>query len=327
MVSEHRLASSFGPPPIEAKRQHMTQHQPPPQLDEAVRRRLTARFGDQIQSWFAGLPPVLITLADRWQLQFGSFMPDGSMSVVIRCQMSDGRAAVLKLCPDRARLANEAAALARWATVHVPSVFAVDERLGALLIEAIEPGPSLTASQTYPPWHSIADLLNSLHTSGVPDPSCPSVSQRSEDLFYSWATARRLGAEWVEVVPPELFERGRRLAIKLASDTSTTVLLHGDLTPRNILDGGNQRGLVGIDPAPCLGDAAFDAVDLLLWQSDSVEAIIKRAELLAAAADLNANRLVDWCTAFAGMVAEEVAPAVGISSMHVQSLLTLATEA
>jgi streptomycin 6-kinase len=27
-----------------------------------------------------------------------------------------------------------------------------------------------------------------------------------------------------------------------------------------MLDGGDKRGLVAIDPAPCLGDAAFDAV-------------------------------------------------------------------
>ena len=85
--------------------------------------------------------------------------------------------------------------------------------------------------------------------------------------------------------------------------------------------------MVAIDPAPCLGDATFDAVDLLLWQADSAEAIVKRAELLAAATGLNANRLVDWCTAFAGMVAEEVVVAVGTSSKHIQTLLTLATQA
>jgi streptomycin 6-kinase len=305
----------------------MTHHQPPPEVDEAVRRRLTARFGDEIQSWLDRLPPVLIALADRWQLEFGLFIPDGSMSAVIRCQMCDGRPAVLKLCPDGARLANEAAALAGWATVHVPSVFAVDQSLGALLIEAIEPGTSLTASQAYPSGHSIAELMNSLHTHEVPGLSFPSVSQRIEYLFESWERARRLRAEWVQIVPAELFERGRRLAIGLANDASPTVLLHGDLTPRNILDGGNQRGLVAIDPAPCLGDATFDAVDLLLWQADSAEAIVKRAELLAAATGLNANRLVDWCTAFAGMVAEEVVVAVGTSSKHIQTLLTLATQA
>jgi hypothetical protein len=44
---------------------------------------------------------------------------------------------VLKASPDRARLAFEAAALDAWHTVHTPAVIALDERLGALVIEAI----------------------------------------------------------------------------------------------------------------------------------------------------------------------------------------------
>ena len=94
----------------------MIHRQLPPQLDAATRRRLAARFGHRIGSWLDGLPPVRMVLADRWHLEFGSFMPSGSMSVVIRCQMSDGRAAVLKICPDRVRLTNEATALDGSAT-------------------------------------------------------------------------------------------------------------------------------------------------------------------------------------------------------------------
>ena len=69
----------------------------------------------------------------------------------------------------------------------------------------------------------------------------------------------------------------------LAADAAPTVLLHGDLTPVNILDGGAERGLVAIDPAPRLGDPAFDAVDLVLWPAASVDTIVERAEQLAPA--------------------------------------------
>src|SRR5947209_17795993 len=115
-----------------------TMHQSPlPSIDDGLRRRLTARFGDEIGRWFDELPGVLSALAERWQVEFGSLIPRGSMSVVIRCRMPDGRPAVLKVSPDRGRLANEAAALDSWMTVHTPSVFAVDETVGALLIEAV----------------------------------------------------------------------------------------------------------------------------------------------------------------------------------------------
>src|SRR6266536_4093061 len=106
----------------------------PPRIDDAVRRRLTARFGAEVGAWFDGLPAVLSALGERWQVKFDSIIPRGSMSVVIRCRMTDGRPAVLKISPDRTRVTSEAAALDAWTTAHTPSVLAVDESAGALLI-------------------------------------------------------------------------------------------------------------------------------------------------------------------------------------------------
>ncbi len=104
-----------------------------PRPDEGTRQRLTSRFGAEIGSWFDELPRVLAALGEQWQLVWDAPIPRGSVSVVIRCRMPDGRPAVLKVSPDRTRLANEAAALDRWTTVHTPSVLAVDESVGALL--------------------------------------------------------------------------------------------------------------------------------------------------------------------------------------------------
>jgi streptomycin 6-kinase len=278
-----------------------------PSVDAGARRRLTARFGDEVTPWLDELPGVLSALARRWQLELGPPIPRGSMSVVLRCRMADGRGAVLKASPDRARLAFEAAALEGWHGGHTPAVLALDERLGALLIEGIEPGTPLVVSSTYPDLGRVADLLGSLHEGGVPDPSYPTVARRAADLFDSSATLYRRHPGLAAVIAPELYERGRRLAARLAQDASPTVLLHGDLTPANILDGGAERGLVAIDPAPCLGDAAFDAVDLLLWQADDLATIQARAGRLAAATGTDPGRLVGWCTAFAAMVALELA--------------------
>ena len=126
-----------------------------PELDDELRRRLGRRYGSTIDPWFDALPVVLSDLAERWAVEFESLIQRGSMSVVIRCRTADGRPAVLKVTPDRPRLASEAAALARWHTVHVPTVLAVDESVGALLIEASDPRlPSRPFRRCLPWWAS-----------------------------------------------------------------------------------------------------------------------------------------------------------------------------
>ena len=298
-----------------------------PGIDSGARQRLSARFGSEVEAWFDELPGRLTALAERWQFELGSPIPRGSVSAVFRCRMADGRRAVLKASPDRVRLAFEAAALDAWHTVHTPAVIALDEQLGALLIEAIEPGTPLVVSSIYPAAESVAELLSSLHGNGVPDPSYPTVKQRVAYLFDSSAKLYERHPELTALIPLDLYERGRRLATRLAQQGSPIVLLHGDLTPSNILDGGAERGLVAIDPAPCLGDAAFDAVDLLLWQADDLETIAARIERLAVATNMDAGRLVGWCVAFAGMSALELASQGNGAGAGMDALLELASQA
>src|SRR5262249_4910642 len=115
------------------------------------------------------------------------------------------------------------------------------------------PGTPLAVSSVYPAAEDVAALLNSLHDSGVPGPSYPAAGQRVAYLFGSSAKLYERDPELRAVIPPELYGRGPGLATRLAQHDSAAALLHGDLTPSNILDGGARRGLVAIDPAPCLG--------------------------------------------------------------------------
>jgi streptomycin 6-kinase len=298
-----------------------------PSIDAGARQRLTARFGSDVEAWFDELPSLVVALAERWQLQLCYAIPRGSVSVVFRCRMGDGRDGVLKASPDRARLAYEAAALDAWHTIHTPAVIALDEQLGALLLEAIEPGTPLVVSSTYPTLESVAELLSSLHASGVPDPSYPTVGQRVTYLFDSSAKLYERHPELTALIPPERYERGRRHATQLAQHELPIVLLHGDLTPSNILEGGAKRRLVAIDPAPCLGDTAFDAVDLILWQAEDLKTIEGRIERVAAATRMSARRLRSWCSAFAGMSALELASQGNGRRRGIEPLLELASQA
>src|SRR5437867_1600751 len=180
----------------------------------------------------------------------------------------------------------------------------IDDGVRRRLTARFEPGTPLLDSPTYPRLASVAELLTSLHATGVPDPSYPTLAHRVAHLFDSGTKPYNRRPELAEIVPPQLYEHGRRLAAELLKDVSPTALLHGDLTPVNVLDGGDQRRLVAIDPAPCLGDdLAYEAIDLLLWQADDADLIAARAQELAPAIDVDARRLLDWCIACAGMVA------------------------
>ena len=289
--------------------------------------RLRRRFGSAIDAWFRELPAVLRDLADRWSLEWGTLIQRGSMYVVVRCRARDGRPAVLKVSPDRSRLAHEAAALASWRTVHVPAVLAVDESAGALLIEAVEPGTPLVESAADPSMERLAALMRSLHEGGAPDRRYRPVADRVDHLFDAGTKNYERKPELGELIPPALYERGRRLALQLAAASPPPVLLHGDLTPVNVLDGGAARGLVAIDPAPCLGDRAFDAIDFVLWRARDVETIAARVEELAPAIGADAGRLLDWCAAFAGMAALEIAEASGTAREQVEPFVTLARRA
>jgi len=298
-----------------------------PGIEAGARQRLTARFGAEAEAWFGQLPGVLTAVALRWRLQIGPPIPRGSVSAVYWCQMADGRRAVLKASPDRARLAFEAAALGAWHTVHTPAVIALDEQLGTLLLEAIEPGTLLAVSSVYPDLDSVVGLLTYLHESGVLDPSYPAAAHRVAYLFDASAKLYDRHPELTALIPPEFYQRGHALATRLAQHHCPVVLLHGDLTPGNILDGGAGRGLVAIDPAPCRGDAAFDAVDLILWQADDLQAIHTRTERLAAATGMDAQRLSAWCAAFAAMSALELASQGNGPSTRIEALLELASQA
>jgi streptomycin 6-kinase len=292
-----------------------------PALDAMLRTRLRRRFGGAIDEWLDRVPAVLHDLGERWGIAWGPLVQRGSMSIVVRC-LAGLTPAVLKLSPARERVAQEAAALAAWTTTHVPRVLDVDQDAGALLIEAIAPGTPLADAAEEPPLEELAALLVALHEHAAPQGEHPSAAARVAYLFDAGLKNYERRPDLLAVVPRATYERGRAHAARLAAAATATVLLHGDLTPANVLL-SSDRGLVAVDPAPCVGDAAFDAVDLVYFGGTDADAIAAKAHALAAAAALDGERLLEWCVAFAPLVALEVAEGDGPAA-QVEALLTLA---
>jgi streptomycin 6-kinase len=154
---------------------------------------------------------------------------------------------------------------------------------------------------------TVATLIDALHEKAPARTSIPPLEERIAALYRSGEANYARRPDLADLIPRSLYARGRRAAETLAAETSRRVVLHGDLTPANVLDGGPARGLVAVDPAPCVGDPAFDAVDLLLWGSDEVNTLSKRARDLDHHLGFPEGRSLRWCAAFAAMDALEVA--------------------
>ena len=236
--------------------------------------RLVSRLAPGGTAWAESLPDRVERLARRWDL------------TVVRPLSGDGTAhsvwclrgtvpVVVKVVPDPAVVEREHAALTVWAPSRaVVRVLEVDFGEGALLLEGLEAGAPAHAASA----ERVVALLSELHR---PAPEgFPPLSERVDVLF---ALLRRRR--------PGYYDRAHAAALELAEDPVAAVLLHGDLHPDNVVDAG-ARGLVAIDPWPCVGDAAFDAVDFAF--AGGGDPRVRAAELAGA---VDPERLVAWCRA------------------------------
>ena len=214
---------------------------------DATRGRLLARFGARVQPWWEQLPAAIADLAERWELVVGEAVGRGNTSLVVRCQRADGRPAVLKLTPDAELGREEASALRRWEpSGRVPLVWGDDAALGALLLEAIPGETPLSERPTAVQLDEVANLISELHRSGAPTTGegWATLAERIEFIFEHWIERHgRRGEVATNAVPVDRLRRGHELARALAANTGKPVLLHGDLHPSNVLDGGAVRGL------------------------------------------------------------------------------------
>ncbi|HEY4277749.1 MAG TPA: aminoglycoside phosphotransferase family protein [Conexibacter sp.] len=317
-------------------------------LDDVIRARLSERFGASVAAWLDALPAHAAALAERWAVTFAlddrgrPRVESGHTSVIFHTRRATGDPAVLKLTPEPALSREEGAALTAASTAEhapLPRLFARDDEAGALLMEAIVPGTvgserahvgsaqaasepaRLAEASSLEP---VARLLLGLRAVEAPAQLAP-LSDRVAFVFALWE--RRLGAseDAQERVPVALLERGHELARSLAdSHRGAPSFVHGDLHPGNVLDGGAARGLVAIDPRPCVGDPLFDAVDLALWGVADVNAAVDRITAIAARTGDDPQRLRAWCGALAALVAASLAMAPGASERRLALLLALA---
>jgi streptomycin 6-kinase len=298
-------------------------------LDAEGRRKLADRFGPAGDAWGGDeLPGLVERCCRRWDLTLDQAVSGGTARVFLGHQ-PDGRRVVLKLTPDAEIASDEATALRAWAaTRQVVDLLEADIEAGALLLEAVQPGTKVSDSPNLPPLADVAGLLTALRQ--VPEPSAgppgrpagvgsrgaakagrrpaPDISSLPTaadglEIMYDRTERYRASPPVAALVPAGLVDRARRAARELAQ-SGPAALVHGDLHPANVLDGGPARGLVAIDPRPSLGDPDWDAVDWVVTRAASRAEIQDRiAQLAGLVPGLDGDRVWRWCLAAAVVLA------------------------
>lgn len=95
----------------------------------------------------------------------------------------------------------------------------------------------------------------------------------------------------------------------LLASQQDVVTLHGDLHHDNVLDFGEERGWLAIDPKRLIGERGYDFANIVcnpernLTLVTSSGRLLSQVDVIATAADLDRRRLLQWILAYAGLSA------------------------
>jgi streptomycin 6-kinase len=227
---------------------------------QPLTRATVAGQGEAGAAWHRDLPRVLVALEERWGVSVGRPLPGGSASYVCRATTHDGQPRVVKVGVPGHDLVAEARVL-RAAKGHGYALLhGHDPDHDAVLLEAL--GPSL-AQTPGPPERTIALVADTLREAwrlplaAVPPDEDKAVSLRALVLDLD----ERLGGPTDRRVLRTALDHADALA---GHDPATTVVLHGDAHPGNVLPVtvprvGAPAGHVLVDPDGFRGDPAYDA--------------------------------------------------------------------
>ncbi|GAA2626748.1 aminoglycoside phosphotransferase family protein [Streptomyces axinellae] len=258
------------------------------------------------RAWLAGLPALVETMRERWQLRFGAPYHGGSCSWVAPVERADGTTAVLKLTWPHPEARTEGAALALWDGNGAVRVYERDAALYALLLERCEPGTELGRAEDIPADDRLllaTDVLRRLWSADTERARALGVgSVRGVAAEWADLADQRADRDWPAELDAGLFRLGSRLLRDLPGSAQREVLVHGDFNPGNLLS-ARRAPWLAIDAKPMTGDPAFELWPLLeqvddpFAHPDPHHVLRHRTALVAEALDEDPARIRAWSVA------------------------------
>lgn len=198
------------------------------------------------REWLDRLPGLVEQLLRAWGLTLAGPPVAGNVGLVWEVRRADGAAAVLKVSWRDAETRNEAEALRRWGGQGAARLIEASGAAGALLLERLDAGTSLTSAPMDAAIEVAAELLSLLHItdwSGL------------DDALELESHAPEPGERYREPI------RELRPDVERAFRSAPHVLLHGDFHYENVLRSGTSWK--AIDPKPSHGPGEWDLLPLL----------------------------------------------------------------
>jgi streptomycin 6-kinase len=240
-------------------------------IPAALRASVSRYWQAEGDSWINDLPGQITELCAKWGLKLVQTLPGSSTAFVAAVIRDDATNAVLKVSHPRVR--GEAEALTAYAGHSAVLLYASTEH--ALLLELVRPGVVLREGVFGEEMVAITLYLTGKLWESPPAPNL----QRLVDYCDGFV---RSGTQIITQRPElddALARTGLALLKELPRNAPTSVMLHGDLHPGNILSATREPWLA-IDPKPLLGDPAYEPIPLILETLQREEGAFNASELV-----------------------------------------------
>ncbi len=246
--------------------------------------------------WLKQLPTLIADCERQWSLTVHPPFPHLSYNYVAPAVRADGVEVVLKVGFPNLELRAEIETLRLCDGHGMVQLLEADSEQGALLLERLKPGTTLSTLTNDEQATSIAaQVMRQLWRPVPPEHSFPSVAK--------WAAGlRRLRDHFGGATgpfPARLVEEAETLFVELMSSMAEPMLLHGDLHHENILAAERQPWLA-LDPKGMVGEPAYEVGALLRNPSQLLAApqpghiLARRVDQLAEELGFDRARLRGW---------------------------------
>ena len=264
-------------------------------LPEGLTERIVGILGDSGERWIADVSGRCAQAAEEWDLvEIGRPFPGGSTSIVVPVVNAEGMALVLKLAPRPEWLEAEYRALVYWDGAGAVAAKAWSPRLGALLIEAVEPGITLKEADVSEEeeWTAFVQVAARLQgAESEPPGGLPGLS--------SWLTALERSSPNEELRVAQGRAREVRASLR---EGGRQVVLHGDLHHDNLLRSSSGEW-VAVDPKGIVGPREVEPAAFLrnprgrllsLPDDECVGRLKRRCDAIASALQLDRGEVAGW---------------------------------